>query len=347
VVVAYHARAGAMEGMLEMYEVDATGFKAGLGQLRIGARINNITTDNSHRIFASIDTKDGPVVAVIAVKNGSFIDKTSIEYIRLGGESANGVLYTKATDGNEYLFTATGGDGQYNSTLTDSNYMVYNFDRTHKLTLKEFRQNPGFQKIKISGQTLTPISFQGNPNNRGKWIASDGKSFVTLHLSKFNTLPYASVQYYDSFINQFHQRAEFPRIAALDNQTNLQGKNVALLPASTDVYNRSLYLCLENKGFQSFTISLAGAQHIDTYVKPTVAAIQGENDLFYLACGKQGVQVIKSTQGMLTPLKSYTYTADKNASANFVALQGNCVYIAYGTAGLIAIDKDAPLFIAD
>lgn len=347
VAVSYHDRNGGVKGKIEVYRPKGGVLSIGT-TISFGARINNITSDGENKIFAAMDTNSGPAVVAFDVLNGSYFESQSLTYKLLPGESANGIAFVR-TDAGDFLYTSTGGDGVYNVTTGAEEFNVFNFNGTKKITAKEYLENPGFQKSQVLGTEIVPLVSQGNANNRGKWVATNGTAVATMHFSRY--LPngiHSSVQYYPNGVDQFYQRSDFGKASALDANTSMVSKNVALLSEGVAENSKTLYLCLENKGFQSFALNTESCTPISTYDKPATAATFGTDGDIYLACGVAGVYRVKNDGGNFTADKMFKVEMssgeEKPASANFIAVRGDNVYIAYGTKGLVVLNKNSELF---
>ncbi|MEG1498056.1 MAG: hypothetical protein RRX93_02520 [Bacteroidales bacterium] len=341
VAASYHGTNKDYKGRIDLIQIDKDGLKKIVATMNVNARINFITSDGVDRIFAGLDTKNGPILTVIPI-NGYNFTGTTTSTLRLNGKSVNSLYYTKE-NGVEYIYTATGGDGKEEATK-DS---VFDFSGSQKISQTQFLARSGFQKSRVDGTKLSPICIQGNTNNRGKWIAGEGNDIVSLHLSTFNKYTSAQIQYYQGPFKNFSTRQIDSKSAGWLSQ--VESKNMCALHTESD--GRYIYVCAGEQGLLRHkivknasglkdTLTMAGTIANNAY---TLAFGTLDNKRLFIASGAQGISTCQTeTSGVgLTyswVLKDNNF--DRTASANFLITKNGMLYVAYGHAGVLSVAED-------
>ncbi len=352
-VVSYHATNGNSAGRIELISCnDGLLNKVEAVMEFPESRVNNIITDQNNRVFAAIDHKNGPVVAMVQIENNKFVETETLNSIKICGESANGLALSNE-NGSTYIYTSSASDGTTNIG-EEEDETVFSFDGKSEVKQSAFLTRGGFQKTRVDGNILTPIFSQGNKDLRGKWIATNNGSVLTLHMSKYsNTQTGYNAIFYMQFFKDAPKSNFYSKTASGSNSTlqfvkDYQGKNQCLLTNGSNANEKIAYICAADKGLQSFKIDYSEPKgtitHISTTDKYAISADIDENYV-YQAAGELGVRVFTHQNGVMSPYKVFKIKdSEKAPSANFVKVRNNTVYIAYGTQGLMSINKDSNLF---
>lgn len=353
-IVSYQATDKSLyKGRLDLAELWEGGILRITSSLEVDGRINHVTTDGQNRIFVGLDTKKGPCLAVFNLKDDLSFDGTqsNMTTMRLNGKSVN-CIYHSIENGVEYLYSATGGDGT--ATTVDSEETIITDFNKKGIKLSDFIAKSGFQKVKVVGTLLTPICYQGNTNNRGKWVDGKGTKIVSMHLSgPYGSSPlatHASIQYYPNYVQKnFGDRLGDQKIALGIQQ--LETKSMCRFGA----YDDKLYVAAADKGLLCYMIAETLPEYDGTPLEKKVLVEAGSylDNVYSLdfisatkmcvAKGNGGIDVLTYGNGSFVK-DGYTILFSQadgvTHSANYVTVKNGLIFAAYGKSGIIAFQAE-------
>lgn len=323
------------KGRLELAEFSDFSITRITSSLEVDGRINHVSTDGNNRIFVGLDTKKGPSLAVFMLKDDYNFDETltNMSTMRVNGKSLNCIYYS-VENGTEYLYSATGGNGISNINEQDS--ILSDFNKK-PIKLADFIAKSGYQKVKVEGTVIKPVSYQANSNNRGKWVDGKGTKIACMHLSgPYGTgnFTHTNIQYYPEFVKSFSSRLIDQKIA--NGIQELNSKSMCRFGAYDDYF----YVAAADKGLLCYSINETGKALVEVgnYAGSIYSLAFISANQMCVARGTDGIDILNYGNGSFTKEgNTINFSKEGNDdSANYVAVKNGVIFAAYGQGGIIA-----------
>ena len=308
--VSWHERGAGIQGCIEVVETTPEGVKLLAYAQDPNTDYNHIIFDGDRLLAVGHNAKNA-IVGQIALNGGTFTTGTEIEFTNLKGNRVKG------QENPEFY----GGDG--NCILRNGDYItVASYGGFHTLTsdLKRLDDDR-------NGAVATPAS--------GKHLSLCGDKLLTLNLTDkgATTSSAAELRLYDA--NDYYWAN--PTVVATDlTITPIDGKNTIALDS-----DGSMYVALGHGGVRKYSATgnfvelKAGEEG-----KNPANGLAVDDKYLYVAYGSGLYIYNKSDLALVT---KYIHTGkstypgnpdDVQASCNYVAVNGEYIYLAYGRDGV-------------
>ena len=313
--VSWHERGQGIQGCIEVVERTSEGIKLLAYAQDPNTDYNHIIVDGN-RLLAVGHNANHAIVGEIALSGGTFANNAEIAFTHLKGNRVAGA------DNPEFY----GGDG--NCIVRNGQYLsVASYGGFHTLTSDLKRLNDD-----RDGAVATAGS--------GKHLSLCGDKILTLNLSEKNSVAsMAELRLYDA--NDYTWSN--PTVVATDLKISpVDGKNTIALDK-----DGSIYVALGQNGLKKYNQSGAtvGEYHAGEFGVNPANGLAVDDKYLYVAFGS-GLYIFDKND-ITKPVLTYTNgkpgatnypgnTAEDgiNASCNYVAVDGDIIYLAYGRNGV-------------
>ncbi|MDE6089946.1 MAG: hypothetical protein K2G41_04525 [Duncaniella sp.] len=313
--VSWHERGQGIQGCIEVVERTAEGIKLLAYAQDPNTDYNHIIVDGN-RLLAVGHNANHAIVGEIALSGGTFANNAEIAFTHLKGNRVAGA------DNPEFY----GGDG--NCIVRNGQYLsVASYGGFHTLTSDLKRLNDD-----RDGAVATAGS--------GKHLSLCGDKILTLNLSEKNSVAsMAELRLYDA--NDYTWSN--PTVVATDLKISpVDGKNTIALDK-----DGSIYVALGQNGLKKYNQSGAtvAEYHAGEFGVNPANGLAVDDKYLYVAFGS-GLYIFDKND-ITKPVLTYTNgkpgatnypgnTAEDgiNASCNYVAVDGDIIYLAYGRNGV-------------
>ena len=313
--VSWHERGKGIQGCIEVVERTAEGIKLLAYAQDPNTDYNHIIVDGN-RLLAVGHNANHAIVGEIALSGGTFANNAEIAFTHLKGNRVAGA------DNPEFY----GGDG--NCIVRNGQYLsVASYGGFHTLTSDLKRLNDD-----RDGAVATAGS--------GKHLSLCGDKILTLNLSEKNSVAsMAELRLYDA--NDYTWSN--PTVVATDLKISpVDGKNTIALDK-----DGSIYVALGQNGLRKYNQSGAtvAEYHAGEFGVNPANGLAVDDKYLYVAFGS-GLYIFDKND-ITKPVLTYTngkpgatnYPGNTvedgiNASCNYVAVDGDIIYLAYGRNGV-------------
>jgi len=300
--VSWHERGAGIHGCIEVVENTPEGLKL-LAYAEDPATDYNHIMFDGNRLLTVGHNDQHAVVGEIALVNGAFTQGEQLKFVNLKG---NRVPHA---DNPEFV----GGDG--NCIVRNGNYIsVASYGGLHTLNSDLTRINEG-----LTGAVPTTGS--------AKHLSIVGGKILELNLTErvkgAESAP-AELRLFDATDYTWSN----PTVIASDlTVTPIDGKNTIALDN-----DGSMYVCLGHGGVKKYTGTTCAATITEGNAPANGLCI--DDKYLYVAFGK-GLYIYAKND-LTTPVLKYTHLGRKDGktvSCNYVAVNGDLIYLAYGLDG--------------